>query len=195
MIRQDPPGHPDSPLQLVVMGVAGSGKSTLAEGVAHRLGLPFAEADEFHPQANIEKMSSGRPLDDDDRWPWLCAIRDWMTRHAELGTGTVVTCSALKRSYRDLLREAEGRVAFVHVTGSAARIGDRLVRRSGHFMPASLLPSQFATLEQLAPGELGVELENDGTPDDLVERTIAWVRSLQPRPTAAVSDDAKEHTR
>src|SRR5690606_25924853 len=101
---------------LVLMGVSGSGKTTLARELEERLGWPYAEADEFHPEANIAKMSAGTPLTDDDRRPWLEAMRDWLTAQTRAGRSSVVTCSALRRAYRDLLRTAEGRVRFVHLT-------------------------------------------------------------------------------
>lgn len=171
-------GHP---LHLVVMGVSGSGKTTLADALADRLGWPAAEADEFHPPANIDKMAAGTPLDDDDRWPWLRAIRDWMTARETEGMGSIVTCSALKRRYRDVLREVPGRVAFLHVDGPTALIGDRMAHRSGHFMPASLLPSQLADLEPLGGDEAGVVLDNVGTRDELVDRALDAVRALDGR--------------
>lgn len=146
------------PQHLVIMGVSGSGKTTVGTILAERLGWPFAEADEFHPQVNLDKMSAGTPLVDEDRWPWLGAIRDWLTEQARAGRGTIVTCSALKVVYRDVLREAEGRVRFVHLVGTADVIGGRLADRSGHFMPPSLLPSQLDTLEPLTPGEDGVSV-------------------------------------
>jgi gluconokinase len=161
------------PQHLVVMGVAGSGKTTVATLLAARLGWTFAEADEFHPQANIDKMSAGIPLTDDDRWPWLEAMRDWLTSEADAGRSTVVTCSALKRAYRDVLRGAAGRVRFVHLAAPAAVIGDRLGHRSGHFMPVSLLPSQFETLQPLLSTEDGVTVDAEGSPDVVVDAALA----------------------
>jgi gluconokinase len=164
-------------MHLVLMGISGSGKTTLAERLAEHLQRPYAEADEFHPAANIEKMASGTPLTDEDRWPWLESIRDWMDAD-ENGEGTIVTCSALKRSYRDLLRQASGRVVFLHVTSEPAVITDRMEHREGHFMPASLVPSQLATLEKLDADEDGAVLENSGTVDGLVQRALAVIASL-----------------
>lgn len=161
---------------LVVMGVAGAGKTTLAEALSARLGWILAEADEFHPQSNIAKMNSGRPLDDQDRWPWLTAIRDWMTMQAEAGQCTVLTCSALKRSYRDLLSEARGNVIFLHLDGDPGLLNERIHNRTGHFMPSTLLPSQLATLEPLteeerATGSLVLDISR--TPAQLVQDVLS----------------------
>jgi gluconokinase len=155
---------------LVVMGVAGSGKSTVARLLADRLGRPMAEADEFHPEANIAKMSAGIPLTDADREPWLRSLRDWISAHDAEGRGTVVTCSALKRSYRDLLRGASARVRFVHLSGSREVIGERLAGRSGHFMPPSLLDSQFADLEPLRDDEDGITVDVGAAPEQIADR-------------------------
>lgn len=140
---------------LVVMGVAGSGKSTLARALSEKLDWVFAEGDGFHPEANIAKMSAGQPLDDEDRWPWLDRIVTWVADEDAQGHSTVVTCSALKRAYRDRLATAPGRTVFLHLVGSPELLGARMAARSGHFMPASLLPSQFATLEPLELGTRG----------------------------------------
>lgn len=158
---------------LVLMGVAGSGKTTLAEILRDRLGRPYAEADEFHPPANIEKMSAGTPLDDDDRWPWLRAIRDWLTEQTRAGQPSVVTCSALKRAYRDVLREAEGRVRFVHLTAEQDVLAQRMSGRSGHFMPTTLLPSQLSTLQPLGDDEDGVTVTVDVPPQEIADRVLA----------------------
>ncbi|MFJ6002146.1 gluconokinase [Arthrobacter sp. NPDC092385] len=160
------------PRHVVVMGISGSGKTTIATRLTERLGWVFAEADDFHPAANIAKMTAGTPLTDQDRWPWLESMRDWMTAQAQAGRSTVVTCSALKRSYRDLLTQAEGRVRFVHLLGDTDLILDRMKTRSGHFMPESLLPSQISTLEPLEPDEQGVRIENTGTPDQVTDLVI-----------------------
>lgn len=157
---------------LVIMGVAGCGKSTVAEIIADRLGWPSAEADDFHPAANIAKMSAGVPLTDDDRWPWLAAIRDWMTEQDDAGSPSVITCSALRRSYRDVLRQARGRVRFVHLDGSFEMIGSRLAAREGHFMPTGLLPSQFQILEPLANDEDGVAVPLADTPVKVAENAL-----------------------
>jgi gluconokinase len=166
-------GAMGEPVHLVIMGVSGSGKTTVARILTERLGWPYAEADEFHPQANIDKMSAGTPLTDEDRWPWLAAMRDWLSEQARAGRSTIVTCSALKLAYRDVLREAEGRVRFIHLTAAPEVIAPRLGHREGHFMPPSLLPSQFATLEPLAEGEDGVVVVVDVPPEEVADRALA----------------------
>jgi gluconokinase len=160
---------------LVVMGVAGSGKSTLAAALSQQLGWACAEADEFHPEANITKMSQGIALQDEDRWPWLEEIRSWMTAQAAVGKSTVLTCSALKRGYRELLSGAEGRVIFLHLDGGADLISQRMQGRVGHFMPPTLLPSQLATLEPLSQEELdagSLRLDISRSPEELVAAVV-----------------------
>ncbi|MDI6411582.1 gluconokinase [Streptomyces albus] len=146
---------------VVVMGVSGSGKSTVGAWLADTLDLPFADADDFHPRRNIEKMSAGLPLDDADRAPWLDAMADWLGRHRE--GGAVLVCSALKRRYRDRLRRSSGRLFFLHLAGSYALIAERMSRREGHFMPPGLLRSQFADLEHLDGDERGADVPVEGT--------------------------------
>lgn len=158
---------------VVVMGPSGVGKTTAAEGLAHRLGWGFAEADRFHPQANIDKMSAGMPLDDDDRAPWLAVIRDWISAEAASGKDAVITCSALKRRYRDVLRAADARVRFVYLTADPAVVEKRISARKGHYMPPSLLASQFAALEPLGDDEDGVEVDVSATPDEVIDRALA----------------------
>ncbi|WP_457948874.1 gluconokinase [Pseudarthrobacter sp. alpha12b] len=160
---------------LVVMGVAGSGKSTLAAALSQQLAWACAEADEFHPAANIAKMSQGIPLQDEDRWPWLQQIRDWMTAQAAAGKSTVLTCSALKRGYRELLSGAQGRAIFLHLDGGADLISQRMQGREGHFMPPTLLPSQLATLEPLTREELdagSLRLDISRSPEELVAAVV-----------------------
>ena len=157
---------------LVIMGVAGSGKTTIANLLSKRLGWIAAEADEFHPAVNIAKMSAGVPLDDEDRWPWLYSIRDWMGVQAENGRCTIVTCSALKRTYRNVLAQATGDVTFVHLDGSREVLAERMKTRSGHFMPPSLLPSQLSTLEPLSPEEAGIRIDITDSPADIVDAIL-----------------------
>ncbi|MEU5870404.1 gluconokinase [Glycomyces sp. NPDC047369] len=160
---------------LVVMGVSGSGKSTVAELLAARLGWPFTEGDELHPAANIAKMSAGIPLTDEDREPWLRIIRDRISAEASQGRSTVVTCSALRRAYRDLLREADARVRFVHLAGPRDLIAARLAHRGGHFMPPALLDSQFAALEPLGSDEDGIAVSVADTPADIADEVLAFL--------------------
>lgn len=167
---------------IVVMGVSGAGKTTVARGISEVTGLRFAEADEFHSEENVERMRSGVPLRDADRWPWLRELAAWMAdRHAE-GVSTVLACSALKRSYRDVLRQGPPEVEFVHLHGPAELIRDRMTRRTNHYMSAGLLDSQRAILEPLGPDESGLELEVGPSPDELV---AAVVDRLGLRPTSS----------
>ncbi|MEY9990110.1 gluconokinase [Streptomyces sp. V4I8] len=165
-----------TPHVVVVMGVAGTGKTTIGPLLAARLGVPYAEGDDFHPQANIAKMSAGTPLDDDDRWPWLDAIGAWA--HERAGLGGVVSCSALKRSYRDRLRAEAPGVVFVHLSGDRALIEDRMTHRQGHFMPTALLDSQFATLQPLGSDEAGVAVDVTGSPEEITERATKALSEL-----------------
>ena len=137
----------------VVMGVSGSGKTTIAEGVGQRLGWPLLEGDKFHPPANVEKMSHGIPLTDEDRWPWLHAIADAIDTMRTQGKSSVVACSALKRAYRDILIGDRPDVVLVYLQGDKDLIATRMAARKGHFMPVALLDSQFATLEEPGPDE------------------------------------------
>ncbi len=155
---------------IVVMGVSGSGKTTVGTALAERLGVDYAEADTFHPQANIEKMSSGHPLNDEDRQPWLEAIAEWIREHQD--SGGVVTSSALKYRYRDILRGG-GKVWFLHLHGDRALLADRMATRSGHFMPVSLLDSQLADLEALQPDEFGFVADIAKTPEEIVNTSLA----------------------
>ncbi|MGC5053124.1 gluconokinase [Micromonospora sp. DT48] len=159
---------------VVVMGVSGAGKTTVARGVAALTGLTFAEADEFHSADNVARMRAGVPLDDAARWPWLRSLADWMAARHREGVSTVLACSALRRAYRDVLRQGPPEVDFVHLAGPTEVIRERLTLRSGHYMPPSLLDSQTATLEPLHPDEQGFVLDLRGTTDELV--TAAVVR-------------------
>lgn len=158
------------PSPIVVMGVSGSGKSTVGAALAQRLRVPFADADDFHPLENIAKMTAGHPLNDDDRYPWLEAIGEWLAQHPD---GGVMSCSALKRGYRDQLRQHRADIEFLHLAGSPETIGRRQASRPGHFMPAALLASQFETLEPLEPDERGVAIDVDQSIDSIVDSYIA----------------------
>ena len=152
---------------VVVMGVQGCGKSTAGRAIAATLGLPFLDGDDLHPASNKAKMASGHPLTDEDRWPWLESIREWMSAQAKNGRSTVIACSALKRSYRGVLSRAEGRVQFVHLDGAPEVLTDRMVTRRGHWMPVSLLPSQLAALEPLDEEEDGLTVDFLSTPANI----------------------------
>lgn len=155
---------------LVVMGVSGCGKSTVAGVLAGRLGWDLAEGDDMHPPANVAKMAAGHPLDDEDRWPWLDIIAGWIRERTDAGTPGIVTCSALKRSYRDVLRGDH--VVFVHLAGSREKIASRLTTRHGHFMPAALLDSQFAALEPPGDDERAVTVDIVDAPGREAEEII-----------------------
>ncbi|GAA4947402.1 gluconokinase [Streptomonospora halophila] len=159
----------------VVMGVSGTGKSTVAEPLAQRLDLPFAEADDFHPAANVAKMSAGTALTDEDRQPWLESLAAWIAEHDGRGESTLMACSALKRSYRDVLRAAASDVRFLHLDGSIELIAARLRERKGHFMPETLLRSQKSTLEPLADDEPGATLDIAPPVEEVVERAARIV--------------------
>lgn len=161
---------------VVVTGVSGSGKSTVGAMLAERLGWPFAEGDALHPPANVAKMARGEALDDADRGPWLDAVADWIGRRLERGESGVISCSALRRRYRDRL--AAPGVWFVHLDPSPSVLEARVASRRGHFMPAALLPSQLAALEPLAADEAGVVVPGEGAPQQVVE---AIVRALSER--------------
>jgi gluconokinase len=152
------------------MGVSGSGKSTVGAALAQRLRVPFADADDFHPPANIAKMTAGEALNDDDRYPWLESIGEWLAQRCD--TGGVMSCSALKRKYRDQLRRHCPGVEFVHLSGTPEVIAKRQASRPGHFMPASLLASQFDTLEPLGGDERGVVIDVDQSIDSIVDNYV-----------------------
>ncbi len=151
------------------MGVSGSGKSAVGEALAERLAVPFADGDDLHPPANTAKMAAGEPLDDADRHPWLETVGRWLAEHDD---GGVITCSALKRSYRDQLRGHAPKVIFVHLHGDRAMIARRQAARRGHFMPTSLLDSQFDALEPLETDEAGVVVEVSSPVDQIVEVVV-----------------------
>ncbi|HEY7047043.1 MAG TPA: gluconokinase [Jatrophihabitantaceae bacterium] len=159
------------PVVLVVMGVSGSGKSRVAGLLAGRLGWDLAEGDELHPPENIAKMASGHPLTDADRWPWLAKVAAWIKQRTDVGQSGVITCSALKRSYRDLLRGEH--VVFVYLAGDRDVIATRLGLRHGHFMPSTLLDSQFATLEPPGPDERSVTVDISASVADEADEIVA----------------------
>jgi carbohydrate kinase (thermoresistant glucokinase family) len=158
-------------LHLVFMGVSGTGKSAVGKPVAERLGLEFAEGDDFHPQANIDKMRGGTPLTDVDRWPWLEALAEWTRAHDRAGRATGLTCSALRRPYRDVLRQDVPDTVFVHLVGEREVILERM-RLRDHFMPPELLDSQLATLELLEPEEHGLVVDI-GDPLEVIVADVA----------------------
>ncbi|GAB7192668.1 gluconokinase [Kineococcus sp. NUM-3379] len=154
------------------MGVSGSGKTTVAQGVAERLGWLYAEGDEFHSPANVAKMAAGTPLDDDDRWPWLRSIGQWVGQQEAAGRDAVVTCSALKRSYRELLREGNPSVVFCELEVPESVLAVRLAERRDHYMPPSLLRSQLDALQPLAEEEPGFVVPVIGGPDEVVQAVL-----------------------
>ncbi|WP_428847151.1 gluconokinase [Nocardia arthritidis] len=156
---------------VVVMGVSGSGKTTVGEELAARLGVEYAEGDDFHPAANVAKMSAGIPLTDADRAPWLDLIAAWLAGHAD--RGGVVTCSALKHGYRDRLRTAAPHLFLLELEVPRDELLRRLNSRVGHFMPASLLDSQLAALEPLTADEIGASIDADRPPGDVVVEALA----------------------
>jgi len=159
---------------LVVMGVSGSGKTTVAELLAEQLGWPFMEGDRLHPEANVEKMRQGIPLNDADRAPWLDQIGEELKSWGAAGKSGVMTCSALKRAYRDRIRAARPDVRFVYLKGSEALIGARVAARHHEYMPPSLLRSQFDTLEEPSPDESGVvTVDAGGSADEEVATVIS----------------------
>ena len=159
--------HP--PCALVLMGVSGSGKSTIADRLAARLDWRFEDGDGFHPPGNVAKMSAGQPLTDDDRRPWLQAIADEIDRVSRQGERLVVACSALKRSYRDILSHGRKDIRFVFLNGSYELIAGRLAARKGHFMPPGLLASQFKTLEPPDTSEHPVTVSIDAPVETIVD--------------------------
>lgn len=161
--------------RVVVMGVSGCGKSTVGALLAAISGGEFLDGDSLHPEANIAKMSRGVPLDDDDREPWLRDIGERLGEARLQGRTLVLGCSALKRSYRDLIRSGAPDVVFVHLAGSRELLWERMQARPGHFMPASLLDSQLATLQDLEPDEVGVVLDVAMTPAELAEAAARWL--------------------
>lgn len=167
---------PEAPIRyVVVMGVAGCGKSTVAKLAADRLGWRFVEGDSLHPPTNVEKMSQGIPLNDDDRLPWLQTVADMIQHWRDEGQSGVIACSALRRSYRDIIAAGANDVCFAHLHGERTLIAQRLAERRGHFMPLALLDSQFATLEVPSYGERAINLDILASPDSLAEKVVQAV--------------------
>lgn len=163
-------------IRVIVMGVSGSGKSSVGSAVANALGVPFIEGDVLHPQSNVRKMASGIPLTDEDRWPWLDKIGAELAKAEQ---GVVVSCSALKQTYRDRLRRAvDGPLAFIFLDGSLEVLRDHMGKRTGHFMPLSMLDSQLATLEP-PTGEALVLRQDVAEPvADIVEASVKWLSEI-----------------
>lgn len=157
---------------VVTMGVCGSGKTSAGMTIASRMGWTFIEGDDLHPAVNREKMASGQPLTDEDRWPWLDSIADRMRKIDQSGQSAVVACSALRQVYRDRLRNSGADLCFLHLTGDASMIRRRMESRHGHYMPPGLLDSQLATLEPARPGETLHEIDISGTVDEITEAAL-----------------------
>jgi gluconokinase len=165
-------GVSKTPCALVVMGVSGSGKSTIADKLAERLNWSYEDGDKFHPAGNVAKMSAGHPLTDEDRWPWLQAIAGEIDRVCNAGQHAVIACSALKRTYRDILVHGRNDVRIVYLKGTQELIANRLAQRQGHFMPPGLLASQFKTLEPPDVSENPVTVSIDASVDAIVDDII-----------------------
>lgn len=177
MMKPDDPASNGLPRRFVVMGVSGCGKSEIGSRLASLLGCRHVEGDSHHPDRNIRKMAAGVPLDDEDRRDWLLVIRALIAGACKHEEGLVISCSALKRSYRDLLREGDHQLQFVHLEGDRELIASRMQARPNHFMPVSLLESQFRDLEPLAEDEAGIRLDIRLAPEELVRQfSKAYVR-------------------
>ena len=166
----------ERPPHIVVMGVTGCGKTTIARQAAGLAAAEFLDADDLHPLSNIEKMAAGIALTDADRVPWLAAVRDWIRSRERQ---CVVACSALRRRYRDVLREVPDSVAFVHLDGESDAIWSRMTARSGHFMPTALLASQLALLEPLEPDEFGIAVDLGAKPDEIARSVVAFAQAAR----------------
>lgn len=166
----------DLPKRMVLMGVAGCGKSTVGAALAEAIGADYLDGDDLHPPANIDKMSKGIPLSDDDRWPWLTRVGEAL---ASRNRRTIIGCSALKRAYRDHIRQiVEGPVAFVHLVGSVEVIEERMKARKGHFMPPALLASQFAALEPPGLDENAISVDIDQPLDVVVDGIVTQLKGM-----------------
>lgn len=163
---------------LVIMGVSGSGKTTIAHGLRNELGWPFQEGDDLHPAANVEKMAASIPLNDEDRWPWLASCHDWLARCKQAGTGGILTCSALKHSYRDALRKGGLDPIFIYLHTPESILLQRLKNRKGHYMPPTLLPSQLQTLEEPGADEHAITIPAEETPAATIASILAYLKTL-----------------
>jgi gluconokinase len=173
-----------APSVIVVMGVSGSGKSTIAAMLAHRLHWIYEDGDWFHPESNVEKMHHGEPLTDEDRWPWLRAIAAWIDKTRQSGGHGIVACSALKRAYRDVLVGARRDVRIVFLKGDRDLIARRVAARADHFMPPSLLDSQFATLEEPTADERPIVVSISPHPREIVDAIVAKLGLEAPKAAA-----------
>lgn len=162
---------------LVIMGVSGGGKTTIAEGLRNELGWPFQEGDDLHPAANVAKMAAGIPLDDEDRWPWLARCQEWLSHCEQENTGGILTCSALKRSYRDVLRQGGLNPVFIYLHTTEATLVKRLKNRKGHYMPSSLLPSQLQTLEVPGEDERAISVSADTSPAETIAEILSDLKT------------------
>jgi gluconokinase len=166
---------------VVVTGAAGAGKSTVGAAVAARLGCPFLDADDVHPEANVAKMASGTPLAETDRCGWLAVLAAWIDQREQVGQPAVLACSALRRSHRDRLRRGNVSVLFVHLAVDEATLRERMERRRDHFMPPSLLGNQLAILEPLDPDEPGFAVEAGAAPEQVADAILRGLRVMQDR--------------
>ena len=182
------------PVVLVIMGVSGSGKSTVGALLSDRLGWTFEEGDSLHPAANVEKMAAGVPLTDEDRWPWLAKVADWIDNRLDAGESGIITCSALKHTYRTMLNRRGSGVEFVYLSVGKAELTERVEHRPGHFMPASLLDSQLETLEPPTASEPAINVDA-GTDPQLVVDRIMRVLGLRAKPMEPAAPATKTPAR
>ena len=175
-----------APFRVVVMGVSGCGKSTLGRLLAARLSVPFVEGDDLHSAANVAKMAAGQPLTDEDRGGWLSALSQRLRQAVSQEQGLVVACSALKRNYRDQLRQGAPEVLFVHLQGSPEVLTQRLQQRTGHYMPPTLLQSQLAILEPLQEDEVALTLDMQLPPEQQCHQVMQYLQTLCLTPLGAV---------